>query len=333
MDSPEMHPAVPGQTSTGLTVRGDTGRRLISAAEFQELADVPAAAEWLANVDNPNTRRAYGSDVGEFMSMLGIPPLRRAPTRPPGPRHRLAEDARGARSRSGDPAAEALGRLLPVPLPLQRERRRREPRLGRQAAPDGERERRPDPGALRRPGTAAPQRSGGGEPPGPARPGPPGCPPLPRTPARPRSPASRSDRSTSTGACRTSGSPARAPRPGRSPSTRPPSRHWAITSSSPATTATGTHPCSSRPQARWAGRPLTGDGIYKLVRKYASAASIPMERIVHALRATAATNALENEADIARVQDWLGHANVSTTRLYDRRDRRPEDSPTFRVSY
>ena len=66
-------------------------------------------------------------------------------------------------------------------------------------------------------------------------------------------------------------------------------------------------------QARWAGRPLTGDGIYKLVRKYASAAAIPMERIVHALRATAATNALEHDADIARVQDWLGHANVSTT--------------------
>ena len=72
MDSPELHPAVPPRTSTELTVRGDSGRRLISAAEFQQLADVPAAAEWLANVDNPNTRRAYGSDVGEFMSMLGI---------------------------------------------------------------------------------------------------------------------------------------------------------------------------------------------------------------------------------------------------------------------
>ena len=72
MDTPELHPGAPGPASTGLTVRGDTGRRLISAAEFQQLADVPAAAEWLANVDNPNTRRAYGSDVGEFMSMLGI---------------------------------------------------------------------------------------------------------------------------------------------------------------------------------------------------------------------------------------------------------------------
>ncbi len=54
---------------------------------------------------------------------------------------------------------------------------------------------------------------------------------------------------------------------------------------------------------------------------------------VHSLRATAATNALDHEADIAKVQEWLGHANISTTRLYDRRKSRPEDSPTFRVRY
>jgi len=53
----------------------------------------------------------------------------------------------------------------------------------------------------------------------------------------------------------------------------------------------------------------------------------------HALRATAATSALEHQADIARVQEWLGHATISTTRVYDRRDSKPEDSPTFRVAY
>ena len=52
-----------------------------------------------------------------------------------------------------------------------------------------------------------------------------------------------------------------------------------------------------------------------------------------ALRATAATNALDRGADLGKVQEWLGHANVSTTRLYDRRQSRPEDSPTFRVAY
>ena len=53
----------------------------------------------------------------------------------------------------------------------------------------------------------------------------------------------------------------------------------------------------------------------------------------HALRATTATNALDHEPDIARVQEWLGHANIATTRIYDHRKTRPEDSPTFKVDY
>ena len=53
----------------------------------------------------------------------------------------------------------------------------------------------------------------------------------------------------------------------------------------------------------------------------------------HALRATTATNALAHNADIAKVQEWLGHANIATTRLYDRRQSRPEESPTFKVEY
>jgi integrase/recombinase XerD len=54
---------------------------------------------------------------------------------------------------------------------------------------------------------------------------------------------------------------------------------------------------------------------------------------VHSLRATAATNALAHNSDIAKVQEWLGHANIATTRLYDRRQSRPEESPTFKVEY
>jgi integrase/recombinase XerD len=54
---------------------------------------------------------------------------------------------------------------------------------------------------------------------------------------------------------------------------------------------------------------------------------------VHSMRATAATNALEHGADIAKVQDMMGHANISTTRLYDRRKSKPEDSPIFRIKY
>jgi integrase/recombinase XerD len=84
-------------------------------------------------------------------------------------------------------------------------------------------------------------------------------------------------------------------------------------------------------------RPLDPASVYRnIVVKYGLETGISAEvngLCVHSLRATAATNALSHEADIAKVQEWLGHANVSTTRLYDRRKTRPEDSPTFRVRY
>lgn len=84
-------------------------------------------------------------------------------------------------------------------------------------------------------------------------------------------------------------------------------------------------------------RPLNANSLYRnIVRKYGQATGLNIEvngLCVHSMRATAATNALSHEADIAKVQEWLGHANVSTTRLYDRRKTRPEDSPTFRVRY
>jgi integrase/recombinase XerD len=76
---------------------------------------------------------------------------------------------------------------------------------------------------------------------------------------------------------------------------------------------------------------ITADGVYRLVRAYS--AQLGFEIGAHALRATAATNALDHQADIAKVQEWLGHANIATTRIYDHRRTRPEDSPTFKVAY
>lgn len=80
---------------------------------------------------------------------------------------------------------------------------------------------------------------------------------------------------------------------------------------------------------------LTAGGIYsQVVVKYMRQVGITGENMgPHALRATAATSALEHAADIAKVQEWLGHASISTTRVYDRRGSKPEDSPTFKVQY
>ena len=84
-------------------------------------------------------------------------------------------------------------------------------------------------------------------------------------------------------------------------------------------------------------RPLDPGSIYRsILRHHARAVGLDREvrgLCTHSMRATAATNALKHDADIARVQEWLGHANIATTRLYDRRNTRPEDSPTFHVAY
>jgi integrase/recombinase XerD len=80
---------------------------------------------------------------------------------------------------------------------------------------------------------------------------------------------------------------------------------------------------------------MTAHAVYAhVVRHYGKKIGLEGTRLgPHALRATAATNALDHEADIASVQEWLGHANIATTRIYDRRKTRPENSPTFKVEY
>jgi len=39
------------------------GPRTLTAPEFHQLAQVPPSAEWFANIDNTNTRRAYRNDL------------------------------------------------------------------------------------------------------------------------------------------------------------------------------------------------------------------------------------------------------------------------------
>jgi len=90
-------------------------------------------------------------------------------------------------------------------------------------------------------------------------------------------------------------------------------------------------------RTRTLAKPLHPASVYQdIVRRYAREVGL-VEAVpglcVHSLRATAATNALAHNADIAQVQQWLGHADISTTRMYDKRQSRPEDSPTFKVQY
>lgn len=107
---------------------------------------------------------------------------------------------------------------------------------------------------------------------------------------------------------------------GTSRSTPPPYPCWKNTSMPPDTVPTSKAHCFGLFEILGGTleRPLTGTAVYtNIVKHHAVAAKIPTSTIrPHCLRATAATNALEHGADIAKVRDWLGHAVVSTTQLY-----------------
>ena len=64
------------------------------------------------------------------------------------------------------------------------------------------------------------------------------------------------------------------------------------------------------------GRPMDRTNVWRLVRRYAAAANIPIAVGPHTLRHCFATHLLEGGADLRIVQELLGHASVATTQIY-----------------
>ncbi len=64
------------------------------------------------------------------------------------------------------------------------------------------------------------------------------------------------------------------------------------------------------------GKPLTRQGLWFLVQYYAQAAGLESWVTPHTLRHTFATHLLNGGADLREVQQFLGHANITTTQIY-----------------
>ncbi|MCC2959647.1 tyrosine-type recombinase/integrase [Massilia sp. IC2-278] len=99
-----------------------------------------------------------------------------------------------------------------------------------------------------------------------------------------------------------------------------------------ATALTRRRQCSGSSATTRAARDQAG-GIYRVLVRFAGQVGIDVDGFgPHALRATAFANALDNKGDLGKVQMWVGHANISTPRIYDHREEGPEDSSTFKFA-
>ena len=311
-----------------------TGMRRLTAAQFQELAAVPAAVEWFANIDNPRTRRAYQGDLEDFCGFVGLSAA--AEFRSVNRAHVLAWRAeleqRGLAGASIRRKLAALASLFDhllesnavaggnpvhgVKRPRIETNEGKTPALGDHQAKallDA-----PDPDTLKgkrdRAILAVLLYHG-----------------LRREEAAQLMVADLQER-RGIKHLRIHGKggklrflPLHPVAAERIHAYLEMSGHQLVDAKAPLFVPL---------RGRATGTGISANGIYAVVGHYAKAAGIEVAGLgVHGLRATAATNALEHEADIAKVQVWLGHANISTTRIYDRRQMRPEDSPTFRVKY
>jgi site-specific recombinase XerD len=80
-------------------------------------------------------------------------------------------------------------------------------------------------------------------------------------------------------------------------------------------------------------RAMSAIDMCRMVKRRMRNAGLPAQLSPHSFRVTSITDLLAQGVALEDVQYLAGHSDPRTTRLYDRRQSRPEESPTFKVEY
>ncbi len=92
-------------------------------------------------------------------------------------------------------------------------------------------------------------------------------------------------------------------------------------------------PLNANGRASDGRRCLSPDMVDRVLKKYSRLTGLPNGFSAHSMRATFITTALQNGASLEDVQRDVGHADPTTTKLYDRRGHNPEKSASFFANY
>jgi integrase/recombinase XerD len=84
--------------------------------------------------------------------------------------------------------------------------------------------------------------------------------------------------------------------------------------------------------ARLSNQAITGNVIYRMMKRRLKQANLPMHLVPHSIRACVVTDLLKQGLPLEDVQVLVGHADPRTTRLYDRRNRQVTRNLVERIS-